>query len=110
MAEIDEKTQFHSGRFQVVIHLSAVLIGQFLDRLDLYDNAIEADEVGSVGLFQPIPFILQNQFPLSRKGNSQFVEFCFQAFLIYRLQKPASHLTIHFEGSPSYLITFLFKY
>jgi len=97
VAEVDEKAHINVGCVVVVEDLSPVFRGQTGNRLDLDDNAPETDKIGLVGSIEFRALVAQVQHLLGFKRNLLSAEFNFQTFLVYSLQKTATHFVVHSE-------------
>ncbi len=75
LAEVDEQTEFQSGGFQVVEHLSAELVGQVAGAFDLKDDLVEAYKVGSVNGFECAFFESQLKLFLENERHLTVGEF-----------------------------------
>ncbi len=108
MAKVDQKTQLYTGRFQIIQHLSTVLIGQLLHGLQFQDDLLKAYEVRFVLLAQRVPLVLQCEGLLWYKGYLPQPEFDLQALLIYWFQKSTAFFPVDFIACPDDLVGFLF--
>jgi hypothetical protein len=61
VAEVDEQSEAKARRFEVIVHLSAMLFSQFLDRFDLQNDLVKKDEVGRVLLRQTLSLVTKLQ-------------------------------------------------
>jgi len=99
VAEIDKQTKLHTGRLQIVDHLSPVLVSQLLDRLDFEDDFTVAHKVRLILLLQRPPFVLESKSRLFLEWNLLLVQLSSQTLLIYRFQKAVSLLFVDLETS-----------
>ena len=53
---------------------------------------------------------MQYQFLVNDKRNPLFPEFFFKTFLIYRLKKAATHLTVYLEDGTAYSIAVFLEF
>jgi hypothetical protein len=57
MPEVDQQSELVTGGIQVIEELRSMLVYNFINRLQLNDDFIEADEIGLVGAFKGLPFV-----------------------------------------------------
>jgi hypothetical protein len=101
VAEVDEETKPEARRFQVVVDLGTVLVGQFGDGLDLHDDFAKAEEIRVVMLFQGTAFVGELEFGLRLIRNVSHPQFDLQTFLIHCLQKATPLVVVHLEARPN---------
>ena len=94
VARIRQKTKSMPCRFQVVVDLSPVLVGQGRYRLQFDHDLAEANQVGHVLVLEPLPFVLKYESRLRRKINILQPSFNLKAFLIHRFEKPTAFLFV----------------
>lgn len=82
------------------MNLGAVFVCDLLQRLDLDDNLLVANEVGLVFLFEGSAFVVQKQLGLRTIRYGTHRKLALQTILIHGLQKSATHFVIDLETGP----------
>src|SRR5579864_8066941 len=95
--EVDQESEFESGRLQIVVNLGTMPVRQFRDGFEFKNDLVKATKVRLVLLLEGLALVAQRQVDLWPKRNALCGEFQLQTLLIYRLQKPASHLIVNFK-------------
>lgn len=98
VSEVDQEPELLAGRFQVVDHLSTVLVSQLLDCLDLDDDLLEAQEVRLILLFELPTLVLKSKSGLLHEGDLLFPELNGEAFLVHGLQESVALFLVHLEA------------
>jgi len=94
-AEIDQKCPLKTRCFQVVENLSGFNVRQCLDRLQLNDDGVEAEEIGAIGCTERFPFVADRDSMLPNVGNVPLDEFHLKCILIYAFEKAISQHPMH---------------
>jgi hypothetical protein len=69
-AEVDQQTESEARCFEVIVDLRSMLVRQLRNRLDFYDDLIEAQKIGLVFLFQRPALVTQQQLALGSERDS----------------------------------------
>ena len=109
MAKVDEKPKFKPAGFQVIEDLSAMLVSEFGDGLQLDDDFLVANKIGKIFLVENFPSIFKGQSGLRDCWDAAMLEFNAQTFLIHRLVKAAALVFVNFEASANNGIAFLLE-
>lgn len=107
--EVHEKPQLHTSRFEVINHLSAVLIRNGLNGFEFDNYFIKADKVRDISLLKLSPLIAQTEHWLFPVWNARHFKFNRETFLKYIFEKPVTLVLIDFKTSTSYPVTFFSK-
>lgn len=59
VGKIGDDTKAIAGRFQIIVNLSAVLVGEFFNGFEFKNDFAKADQVGHIGCLQLMLFIVQ---------------------------------------------------
>lgn len=108
VTEVDEQPQAVTSSFQVIKDLSAVFIGDVINRFELEDDLFVTDEVCFVGLAQPFGFVGYDEVYLALEWNILQAKFTLKAFLVYCLQEARTYFTIYCEYRSLNCVTFIF--
>jgi hypothetical protein len=109
MAKVDENPKFKPAGFQVIENLSAMLVSEFGESLQLGDDFVVADKIGKIFLVENSASILKGQPRLRDCWDAAIVEFNAKTFLIHRLVKAAAFVFVNFEAGANNGITFFLK-
>src|SRR6516165_5817903 len=108
MTKIHEQTELEASCFQIIVNLSAMLVRQCRDGLDLNDDQVVAQEVRLKLLLELFGLAYQPQLVVGMKRYSLQPQFDFEALLVDRLGKPAAHFTVDLKtGSHNRVALFL---
>jgi hypothetical protein len=97
-SKVYEQGEFQSGSLEIVQNLRAVFRGKFPDRLELDDNAVEAHEIGPIGLPKALALVGQIHGMQGDKGYVSGRQLQSQALLIYRFQETRAHVPVDLEN------------
>lgn len=89
-AEVDQQSETLAGGFEVVDGLSAVLVCQGSDGLDLDDDFTETEEIRLIGLSELLALVLKFQLRLGDERDILALEFDRKAFVVYAFEKTVS--------------------
>ena len=109
MTKVNEETELEMAGLQVVQDLSAMLIRQLADSLQLDNDFLVADKIGKVFLVEDSTSILEGQSWQGDRWNMRMLEFNVEAFLINRLVKSAALIFVHFEASTDNGVAFVLE-
>ena len=109
MAKVDENPKFKPAGFQVIENLSAMLVSEFGESLQLDDDFVVADKIGKIFLVENSASILTGQPRLRDCWDAAIVEFNAKTFLIHRLVKAAALVFVNFEAGANNGVALLFK-
>src|SRR5437667_6076827 len=109
MAEIDEKAELKPTDLQVVKNLSAMLVSEFSDGLQLYNYFVVAEKIGKILLAENSASILKRQSGLRDRRYATMFELDAETFPVHRLIKAAPLVFINFEARANNGITFIFE-
>src|SRR5215216_2563480 len=74
-AKINQHTDFHPCSLQIVQQLRLVSRIQFLQRLDLHDQLLKANQIRAIRLLEDSPFVLDRQITLRFVWNLPIHQF-----------------------------------
>jgi hypothetical protein len=77
-----------------------MLVGEVFHGFQLNKDLVEANQIGDVGLLQPMTMVEKNQFLLGFEGDGSGAELDFHAFLIHRFDKSVALLVVNLESRP----------
>ena len=109
MAKVDEKPKFKPAGFQVIENLSAMLVRESRESLQLDDYFVVADKIGEIFLVENSASIFKGQSRLRNCWDAAILEFNAKTFLIHRLVKAAALVFVNFEAGANNGITFLLE-
>src|ERR1035437_6949130 len=97
MSEVYEQPQLESRRVQIIQHLRPVLIHEIGNGLEFQNDLSETNKIGLVALPERTAAIRQRQRRLRHCRQLLKLKLNLHAFLIDRLQEPATFVLVHRE-------------
>ena len=70
MAEVDEQAQPIPGRFEVIVNLRAMFVGEFFHRFQFNDDFAVADQVRHILRFERTPLVAESEFLFGHERNA----------------------------------------
>jgi hypothetical protein len=104
----DQQAEPEFGRFQVVVYLGTVLVGQLGHGFNLHDDLVEAEEIGLVLLHERAAFVAERQFELGLERDFLHAEFQAKALLVDRLDEAGAFLFVDLEAGTEDAVGFGF--
>ena len=95
VTKIYQQPELHPRCFEVVEHLGTMLVGEFLDRLQLDDDLIVTYQIRNVGVAQGLPAVGKGQLSLRIKRYAEVLQFDLHAILIDRFHETVALVIIH---------------
>ena len=99
LPEVDQQRALSTSGLQVVDYLRLFIPGYAFNSLDLDNDLVVADEVGSVRARQRLPLVTNVDPALLLTGNIAGLEFQSHGFLVDSLQEARPQDSVHFHGS-----------
>ena len=98
-AEIQEQTNFVTCGFEIINDLGFFCSTHVRECFQFNDDGVETNEVSAIGRGKQTTFVLNRQAHLTLEAYISTNEFESECFLIHRLKKTATKLSVYFHRS-----------